>query len=144
MFKIVVVACHKMHGEDASRYHVRYRNNWGGVDTFYDSWFLLNGLRREAFKLEKFEEMFPNWHQLHLSYKNNPHTLQKCNMPIPACAVIEKTPVDFEISNCDSVIPLVEGSIHDVKPVAILLLYHLMMKKNLNRMEYVFSVITQK
>ena len=86
VYIIVVVACHKMelHGEDASRYHVRYRNNLGGADTFYDSWLLLNGLRREAFKLEKLEEMFPNWHHLHLSYKNNPHTSQKCNMPVPA------------------------------------------------------------
>ena len=116
VFKIVVVACHKMelHGEDASRYHVRYRNNWGRADTLYDSWLLLNGLRREAFKSEKFEEMFPNWHQLHLSYKKNPHTSQKCNMQIPACTVIEKTPVDFEITNCDSV---VKDITHDVKPV---------------------------
>ena len=95
----------------------------GGADTFSDSW-LLNGLQRGAFKLEKFEEMFPNWHQLHLSYKNNPHTLQKCNMPIPACTVIEKTPVDFEITNCYSVVPFVEDSTHDVKPVV---------KKNLLR-----------
>ena len=64
----------ELYDEDASRYHVRYRNNWGGADTFYDSWLLLNGLRREACKLEKFEEMFPNWNQFHLSYKNNPHT----------------------------------------------------------------------
>ena len=67
--------------------------------------------------MEKFEEMIPNWHQLHLSYKSNPHTLKKCNMPIPACTVIEKTPVDFESTNCDSVVPLVEDSTHDVKPV---------------------------
>ena len=119
VFKIVVVACHKMelHGEDSSRYHVCYSNNWGGADTFYHSWLLLNGLRREAFKLEKFKEMCPNWYQLHLSYKKNPHRSQKCNMLIPAYTVIEKTPVDFEITNCDSVVPLVEDSTHDVKHV---------------------------
>ena len=38
-------------------------------------------------------------------------------MPIPACTVNEKTPADFEITNYDSVVPLVEDSTHDVKPV---------------------------
>ena len=88
-------------------------------------------------------------------------------MPIPAYTVIEKTPVNFESTNCDSVVPLVEDgthdeitncdyvvplvedSTHDVKPVgkkfvAMLLLYHLVTNKILNRMEYLFNVITQK
>ena len=38
-------------------------------------------------------------------------------MPILACTVIEKTPVDFEITNCDSVVPLVEDSTHVVKNI---------------------------
>ena len=71
VFKIVVVACHKMklHGEDSSRYHARYRTKWGGADTFYDGWLLLNGLKRESFQLDKFEKMFPNWLEHHKWYK---------------------------------------------------------------------------
>ena len=118
VFKIVVVACHKMklHGEDSSKYHARYRIKWGGADTFYDSWLLLNGLKRESFQLDKFEKMFPNWLVLHKWYKKHPHTAAKCKMPIPACVVIENTPVDFQITNCDPVVPPVDTTV-DVKPI---------------------------
>ena len=57
----------ELHGEDSSRYR-------GGAGTFDDSWLLLNGLKREAFQLDNFGEMFPNWYELHEWYKN----IHKC------------------------------------------------------------------
>ena len=65
--------------------------------------------------------------------------MAKCKMPIPAFTVMENTPVDFQITNCDPAVPPEDTTV-DIKPiikklkkVRRLLLSHLMMKKILNR-----------
>lgn len=96
VFKVVAVACHKMElrAEEQTRYRIRYRNKWGGADTLYDGWLLLNGLERDEFEKDCFQDMFPNWRKLNEYYRTHPELLKKCKMPVPPCSQTAKAEKD--------------------------------------------------